>query len=40
MGYVPVEFSVAGTALTGEVRSRPLPVTVADLPFITTRYKR
>jgi aminomethyltransferase len=40
MGYVPAGHAAPGTALTGEVRGKPLTVAVAALPFITTRYKR
>ena len=39
MGYVPAG-TIAGTTLYGDVRGRRLPVTVADLPFHTPRYKR
>ena len=40
MGYVAVENSQTGTELTGEVRGKRLPVTVADLPFRPSNYKR
>ena len=40
MGYVATHFAHPGTALTGEVRGKRLPVTVADLPFYPTTYKR
>ncbi|PZU85757.1 MAG: glycine cleavage system aminomethyltransferase GcvT [Shinella sp.] len=40
MGYVPAEFTEAGTELFAEVRGKYLPVTVATLPFITPTYKR
>lgn len=40
MGYVPAAFAAPGTALTGEVRGKPMPVTVASLPFHPTTYKR
>jgi aminomethyltransferase len=40
MGYVPVAHAAPGTALTGAVRGKALPVAVAALPFITTRYQR
>ena len=40
MGYVAAAFATPGTALLGEVRGKRLPVTVADLPFHPTTYKR
>lgn len=40
MGYVLRQHGAAGTALLGEVRGKRLPVTVTDLPFHPTRYKR
>ena len=40
MGYVARHFADAGTALTGEVRGKQLGVTVCDLPFQPTTYKR
>ena len=40
MGYLATHFSATGTALEGEVRGKRLPVTVADLPFHPTTYKR
>jgi len=40
MGYVAAAFCAAGTALEGEVRGRRLPVTVTDLPFRPSTYKR
>lgn len=40
MGYVPRAFAETGTALTGEVRGKKLPVTVAAMPFHPTTYKR
>jgi aminomethyltransferase len=40
MGYVPAGHAATGTALTGEVRGKHLPVTVTDLPFQPTTYKR
>ncbi|WP_179378576.1 glycine cleavage system aminomethyltransferase GcvT [Jannaschia marina] len=39
MGYV-LAGAAAGATLYGEVRGKRLPVTVADLPFHTPRYKR
>jgi aminomethyltransferase len=40
MGYVPANLSVPGTALTGEVRGKQLPLTVTDLPFRPSTFKR
>jgi aminomethyltransferase len=40
MGYVAAAFSATGTALEGEVRGRHLPLTVTDLPFRPSTYKR
>ena len=40
MGYVATAFAASGTALMGGVRGKHLPVTVADLPFHPTTYKR
>lgn len=40
MGYVAAAFARPGTALTGEVRGKPLPVQVVPLPFHPTTYKR
>ncbi len=40
MGYVAAAFCAAGTPLEGEVRGKRLPVTVTDLPFRPTTYKR
>nr|WP_281417203.1 glycine cleavage system aminomethyltransferase GcvT [Gemmobacter fulvus] len=40
MGYVARAFSEIGTALTGDVRGKALPVTVAPMPFNPTTYKR
>lgn len=40
MGYVAARFAATGTALEGDVRGKRLPVTVADMPFQTTTYKR
>ena len=40
MGYVPAALSEPGTGLFGEVRGKRLPVTVADLPFKPSTYKR
>lgn len=40
MGYVATEHAATGTKLEGEVRGKRLPVTVADLPFRPSNYKR
>ena len=40
MGYVPAKFTSPGNALLGEVRGKRLPLTVADLPFHPTTFKR
>ena len=39
-GYVNPALAQTGTRLFAELRGKRLPVTVADLPFITPRYKR
>ena len=40
MGYVATHFAATGTALEGDVRGKRLAVTVSDLPFQPTTYKR
>ena len=40
MGYVMTEHAETGTALEAEVRGKRLPVTVADLPFRPSNFKR
>jgi aminomethyltransferase len=40
MGYVASHLASTGTRLEGEVRGKRLPVTVSDLPFQPTTYKR
>ena len=40
MGYVPAAFAKSGQAVEGEVRGKRLPVTVAEMPFNPTTYKR
>jgi aminomethyltransferase len=40
MGYIATHFAANGTALEGDVRGKRLPVTVSDLPFHPTTYKR
>jgi aminomethyltransferase len=40
LGYVARAHAILGTTLMGEVRGKRLPVTVVDLPFHPTSYKR
>lgn len=40
MGYVALAHATIGTQLMGEVRGKRLPVTVAEMPFQPTTYKR
>jgi len=40
MGYVPAALAAIGTALEGDVRGKRLPVSVAEMPFHPTTYKR
>ncbi len=40
MGYVAAAFAAPGTSLEGAVRGKHMPVTVCDLPFHPTTYKR
>ncbi len=40
MGYVARHLTQTGTKLTGDVRGKHLPVTICDLPFHQTNYKR
>ena len=40
MGYVTAEHAQIGAELTGEVRGKHLPVTVAKLPFTPANFKR
>ncbi|MCL1627428.1 glycine cleavage system aminomethyltransferase GcvT [Roseibaca sp. V10] len=40
MGYIPTTSAQPGTRLWGEVRGKRLPVTVCDLPFRPSTYKR
>lgn len=40
MGYVARSHAILGTTLIGEVRGKRLPVTVTELPFHPTSYKR
>ena len=40
MGYVTTEHSESGTALEADVRGKRMPLTVADMPFRPSTYKR
>jgi aminomethyltransferase len=40
MGYVRRDLAAAGTRLFAEVRGKRLAVTVVDMPFWPTRYRR
>ncbi|MBU1281194.1 MAG: glycine cleavage system aminomethyltransferase GcvT [Alphaproteobacteria bacterium] len=40
MGYLPAEFTKTGTEIYAELRGKRLPVTVADMPFRPSTYKR
>ena len=40
MGYVPHDLTKPGTEMFADVRGKRLPVTVSELPFVPTRYKR
>jgi len=40
MGYVAAEYAEIGLKLDGELRGKRMPVTVADLPFRPSNYKR
>ncbi len=40
MGYVDATLAPPGTTLSGEVRGRPLPVSVTMLPFVSPNYLR
>jgi aminomethyltransferase len=40
MGFVPANLAAPGTALTGEVRGKRLPLVVTALPFRPSTYKR
>lgn len=40
MGYVSTSHAATGTRLDGEVRGKRMPVTVADMPFRPSTYKR
>ncbi|MBD1203985.1 MAG: glycine cleavage system aminomethyltransferase GcvT [Rhodobacteraceae bacterium] len=40
MGYVPASYAKTGTVIEGELRGKRLPLTVAEMPFHPTTYKR
>ena len=40
MGYVETALAASGTRLQALVRGKPVPMVVADLPFVPTRYYR
>jgi aminomethyltransferase len=40
MGYVTADQAAVGTRLNAIVRDKPLPVTVAKMPFVEQRYYR
>lgn len=40
MGYVAIDHATTGSNLDGEVRGKRMPVTVADMPFRQSTYKR
>jgi aminomethyltransferase len=40
MGYVPTASSKAGTKLQADLRGNRIAISVCDLPFIPSRYKR
>lgn len=40
MGYVPCDVATPGIRLYAEVRGSRLPLTISELPFVPTRYKR
>ncbi len=40
MGYLPASLAEVGTRVFAEVRGKRLPVTVAELPFVSHHYKR
>ena len=40
MGYVARAHAAVGTTLMGELRGKRLPLTVTELPFHPTSYKR
>ena len=40
MGYVSAEFAVLGTRINAMVRGKPVPMEVASMPFLPSRYHR
>jgi aminomethyltransferase len=40
MGYVNTSLAKIGTIVFAEVRNQRLPMTVAPLPFVQTKFKR
>ena len=40
MGYLQVDYAATGTKLEGDVRGKRMAVTVADMPFRASNYKR
>ncbi len=40
MGYVSIELTEPGTAIFADVRNQRLPMTVAPLPFVPSKFKR
>jgi aminomethyltransferase len=40
MGYVHAEYAAVGTRVNAIVRGKPVPMTVAAMPFVPTRYYR
>jgi len=40
MGYIASDHASAGTAISLLVRGKPMPATVADMPFAPHHYKR
>ncbi|MEM8973884.1 MAG: glycine cleavage T C-terminal barrel domain-containing protein, partial [Pseudomonadota bacterium] len=40
MGYIASNYAAAGTEISLLVRGKPMPATVAEMPFAPHRYKR
>jgi aminomethyltransferase len=40
MGYVHAEYAAVGTRVNAIVRGKPVPMEVAAMPFVPTRYYR
>jgi aminomethyltransferase len=40
MGYVHAEYAAVGTRVNAIVRGKPVPMAVAAMPFVPTRYYR